>query len=69
MMSTGAECYIQEVKPGQWHYAIQLWPYGQSQDFDKYGPFPTEQAATNHLRDNHANPGGWHSSSYEQRAE
>ena len=58
-MSTGANCILREIKPGEWFYSLQRWPYGESPDYDKFGPFPTEQAALDHLDAHHANPGGW----------
>lgn len=58
-MSTGADCQFVERKPGEWHYAIQRWPYGETPDYDTFGPFRTIKAAEEHLDSNHANPGGW----------
>ena len=56
--STGADCSFEEKQPGQWHYRLQQYPYGQTEDYDEYGPFPTLDKAQEHLSDNHANPGG-----------
>lgn len=57
-MSTGAECNFVETKPGEWFYQIQQYPYGYTEEYDKYGPFPTFDKANDHLQANHANPGG-----------
>lgn len=57
-MSTGADCKIYEKAKGQWWYALQRWPYGESEEYDRFGPFPTYRDAHDHLDDNHANPGG-----------
>lgn len=58
-MSSGADCVFREMKPGVWFYALQRWPYGDTEDYDRFGPFPSEQAAIEHLDRNHQNPGGW----------
>ena len=58
-MSTGAECYFTEAEPGRWAYSLQRWPYGDSDDYDSFGPFGSFAAANAHLRNNHANPGGY----------
>ena len=58
-MSTGAECNFWEEEPGRWKYRIQHYPYGETDDFDTYGPFVSFKAATDHLDRNHANPGGY----------
>lgn len=63
-MSTGADCIFTEKKPGKWYYEIQRWPYGESEDYDEFGPFSTEDKAIAHLDANHANPGGWSSHPY-----
>lgn len=62
-MSTGLECEFFEPKRGDWYYALQDWscPVG-AWDWREYatcyGPFSTYEAACEHLRVNHANPGG-----------
>lgn len=67
-MSTGLECeflWLQaNGKPqGEWFYILQDWdcPVG-AWDWHEYatayGPFPTLEVANEHLRHNHANPGG-----------
>lgn len=58
-MSTGADCHFTEVEPGRWSYSIQRWPYGEWDEYDKHGPFPSFAAAREHLNQNYANPGGW----------
>ena len=57
-MSTGAECCFY-VKDERWFYDIQQWPYGETPDYDTFGPFEHYGQARDHLDRNHANPGGW----------
>lgn len=57
-MSTGAECNFYESEKG-WHYRIQRWPYGESEEFDRHGPFGSFEQAKAHLNNNYANPGGY----------
>ncbi len=66
-MSTGANCVIREKKPGVWEYAIQLWPYGESDKYNVQGPFKSEQAAVDHMSNNNANPGGWSTYPYKEK--
>lgn len=70
-MSTGLECMFIEPKPNRWYYVLQDWscPVGawDWREYAKaYGPFRSENAANEHLRRHHANPGG--SSTYENAA-
>jgi hypothetical protein len=64
MMSTGANCEFLKLKTGEWFYVLADWDCPR-QAFDwydyatAYGPFGAEEQAKQHLRDNHANPGGW----------
>lgn len=58
-MSTGADCRFAEVRPGEWKYAIQRWPYGEWDEYDTHGPFPSFAKAREHLDQHYANPGGW----------
>lgn len=58
-MSTGADCLFVEDKNGKWTYVLQKWPYGETEDYDRFGPFDSEDEAEDHLSENHANPGGW----------
>lgn len=63
-MSTGLECEF--IKPDgydQWFYILQDWdcPVGAwdwREYATAYGPFPSYERAHEHLRLNHANPGG-----------
>jgi hypothetical protein len=62
-MSTGLNCTFVEVEPAKWYYLLeqgsapkQTWDWREYAD--AYGPFETYEAASEHLRDNHANPGG-----------
>jgi len=57
-MSTGADCGFY-VKNNQWFYDIQAWPYGETEDYETFGPFAHFGDARKHLDRNHANPGGW----------
>jgi len=69
-MSTGLECEIIERRQGECYYILQDWhcPVG-AWDWREYatcyGPFPSLVRATEHLRRNHANPGGWSTHSLE----
>jgi hypothetical protein len=63
-VSTGFECLIVEVAPGEWYYLLQnggcpvgAWDWREYAD--AYGPFPTEEAADQHLGRYQANPGGF----------
>jgi len=58
-MSTGANCTFKEKAPGEWYYRIQQYPYGETEQYDEYGPFPTLEAGEAHLQNHHANPGGY----------
>lgn len=61
-MSTGLNCELYETERG-WYYLLQDWscPVG-AWDWREYarayGPFTSEEKAFEHLRENHANPGG-----------
>lgn len=62
-MSSGLECCFYEEKPGRWFYVLE---HGcapkDARDWREYatayGPFATEDAAYDHLRAHHRNPGG-----------
>ena len=56
-MSSGAECYFAETKKG-WVLGLQCWPYGDTEEYDRYGPFKTFAAAYAELN-THQNPGGF----------
>ena len=58
-MSTRADCTIWENEKGQWFYDLQRYPYGDTSNYDRYGPFSSQDEADRHLSDNHANPGGF----------
>jgi hypothetical protein len=62
-MSTGLECEFIEFKPDTWYYVlqdgscpVQCWDWREFAT--AYGPFTSYERANQHLRDNHANPGG-----------
>jgi hypothetical protein len=57
-MSTGAECRIYEKTKGKWYYDLQCYPYGETDQYDTFGPFSHYAAAIQHLDKHHANPGG-----------
>lgn len=63
-MSSNLECLIFEAAPGQWYYALES-DFGHKNAWDwreeasAYGPFDTNDAAVEHLLNNHSNPGGW----------
>lgn len=62
-MSTGCECEFLEVRKDQWYYILEHYnapknSWDWHEHADAYGPFPSEDAAHEHLRENHANPGG-----------
>jgi hypothetical protein len=73
-MSTGFECLLMEPEPRQWYYVLQLptCPVG-ADDWTEYakvvGPFRSEDAATDALSENEANPGGWSTFSFERLSE
>lgn len=62
-MSTNSECLFVQKSTDEWYYILES-PFKDDGDYDwldtaqAYGPFPTEDAADEHLRDNHPNPGG-----------
>jgi hypothetical protein len=68
-MSTGADCRFEEREPGRWWYAIQQYPYGETEDYDTHGPFVGQEAAERHLDANYGNPGGWSETTYAQLQE
>lgn len=70
-MSTGFECEFIEVEPGKWYYVLQNWdcPVGAwdwREYATAYGPFMSEERTDDHLRRNHANPGGSMTLRYEE---
>lgn len=61
-MSTNLNCLLLEWG-GKWYYVLEWYDAPKNAwDWTDYatvtGPFPTEEAAYRHLRDNNANPGG-----------
>ena len=58
-MSTGADCKFIEKTPGNWFYKLQAWPYGETEEYETFGPFGTFRQASDHLDKHHANPGGY----------
>jgi hypothetical protein len=64
-MSSGADCFFVEKKPGEWHYEIQQYPYGCTEDYNKHGPFSSFAKAEKHLDRNYSNPGGYSVQHYE----
>lgn len=65
MMSTGLNCaHFSDPETGKWYYALQDWDspaitWDWREHATCYGPFDDNDAAYEHRRDNHANPGGW----------
>lgn len=62
-MSTNSECLFIQVGIDQWFYVLEdydaprnAWDWREYAT--AYGPFKSEDEANEHLRDNHANPGG-----------
>lgn len=62
-MSTGLECEMIEEAEGVWWYMLEqgsapknAWDWREYADL--YGPHVSYEAACEHLRANHANPGG-----------
>jgi hypothetical protein len=62
-MSTNSECHFIEWGEGSWYYILENY-YAPKNAWDWrehascYGPFSSEEVADDHLRNNHANPGG-----------
>jgi hypothetical protein len=68
-MSTGLNCEFNEVEPGRWFYVLEDWDapkmaWDWREYATAYGPFPSYEAADDHLRRNHANPGGHNVNQY-----
>lgn len=63
-MSTGLECqFVKVASTEQWFYLLERWnaprcAWDWREFADAYGPFDSYGEACEHLRDNHANPGG-----------
>lgn len=63
-MSTNNECQFIEIKKGQWYYILERYnapknAWDWREHASCYGPFPSLDAAQNHLSNNHANPGSY----------
>ena len=63
-MSTNSNCAFIEVAKGKWFYILEdfnapknAWDWRDNAT--AYGPFIDFDKAHQHLRDNHANPGGF----------
>jgi hypothetical protein len=62
-MSTGLECALIEITRGKWYYILENgWEREEGENWlehaTAYGPFASEEAADEHLTENHSNPGG-----------
>lgn len=57
-MSTGADLRYIERTRGEWYYAYQQYPYGETEDYDVIGPFSSQEKAEDHCDDNYPNAGG-----------
>ena len=59
-MSCQRECGIIETSPGKWYLLLAHHEYGElnPHEASAYGPFKTEDAADDYLRDYFSNPGG-----------
>jgi hypothetical protein len=62
-MSSGHECHFYEIERGRWIYVLEdgwapknVWDWREHAT--PYGPFDSLDLAEDHLRENHANPGG-----------
>lgn len=62
-MSTNSNCQFIQTEPEKWFYVLEhshapknSWDWREHASC--YGPFESEEKADEHLRDNHANPGG-----------
>lgn len=61
-MSLQRECAFIEPEPNKWYYLIDnsniahQWDWRENAEC--FGPFPSEEAANNHLSRTQANPGG-----------
>jgi hypothetical protein len=62
-MSTGSNCLFVQVETANWYYLLEHYSapkhsWDWREHSDAYGPFSSEELAHEHLRQNHANPGG-----------
>ena len=67
--STGYECCLVELEPGQWYYALARSENAEwdSPDSTFRGPYPTEDACGKGLSENEANPGGYNILAYDPK--
>jgi len=68
-MSTGADCQFEEREPSVWYYKMQRYPYGETEEYDKHGPFYSFRAAEKHLDKRYANPGAYSISRHKDSTE
>jgi hypothetical protein len=69
IVSTGLACAFVEFQPQRWYYLLEeddapacSWDWREHAE--AFGPFATQDAAVQHLSDNHPNPGGWSTEPY-----
>ena len=67
-MSTGADLFYTERKPGEWWYEYQKWPYGENPYYDERGPFASLEKAEDHCDRNYPNAGGCRILHYKESA-
>lgn len=58
-MSSGGDCGFTENPDNTWTYRLQLYPYGDTEEYETFGPFRSFAVAHKDLYDNHQNPGGY----------
>lgn len=60
-MSTGQDCYFEEIKPNEWYLFLEGEPgaFIMPPEYESYGPFKTFTQADKYLTNNFANPGGF----------
>jgi len=69
-MSTGLNCEFIEIELCKWYYVLEDWDAPKNawdwrEYATAYGPFSFLNGAKKHLRDHHANPGGYSSQKYQ----
>lgn len=70
-VKSGLNCDFIEVQPGEWYYILENWDapnyaWNWREYATAYGPFTTQENASDHLDDNHANPGGYREHPYQE---
>lgn len=58
MASRSRHCEFYKATDGKWYMELADREYGEQRDATTYGPFLTQEAADDYLRDNFSNPGG-----------